>query len=99
MPQPLTPTPKNKDVKCFKCGAFNVAENHICGRCGASLPVVYDSEGKVFNWEEAQGFEGLMKMPEPGRKGFSVNRTRWLLRGAILLIAFFIALFIMNARK
>lgn len=41
---------KNLDTECLRCGAFNIPENHICGRCGASLPLVYDEEGKVFSW-------------------------------------------------
>ncbi len=38
---------KNLDIKCLKCGAFNILENHICGRCGANLPLVFDSEGNI----------------------------------------------------
>ena len=95
----LKPQPKNRDVECLKCGARNIPDNRICGRCGANLPVVYDDKGQVFHWEEAQGFEGLMNLPVPGRKGPSVNKTRWLLRGAILLFALLIAFYLLNAHK
>ena len=50
VPKP-TREPKNYDLKCLDCGAFNIPENLVCGACGASLPVVYDKNGKVFHWE------------------------------------------------
>jgi hypothetical protein len=95
----LTPTPKSRDVQCLKCGVFNIPDNRVCGRCGASLPVVYDSKGDVFRWEEAMGYEGLMGLPSKDKRRNSVNRTRWILRGLVLLIAIICALFILNARK
>jgi hypothetical protein len=33
------------------CRAANIPENIICGACGASLPVVYDKDGRVFRFE------------------------------------------------
>ena len=42
---------RTTDVKCLECGAYNIAENIVCGACGASLPVIYGSDGKVFSWE------------------------------------------------
>jgi hypothetical protein len=86
---------KNHDVECLKCGTFNIPDNRICGRCGANLPVVYDEKGQVFHWEDAQGYEALVHKPEvKGRR--SVNKTRWLLRGLVLLIALLFAVYIMN---
>jgi hypothetical protein len=90
------PRRRNADVQCLKCGAFNIVDNRICGRCGASLPVVYDEKGQVFRWEEAQGYEALVKKPEP--KGFrpSVDKTRWILRAAVLITALLFAFYLMN---
>lgn len=58
---PLIRYPKNLDVKCLRCGAMNIPENKICGRCGASLPLVYDEEGKVFDWKEDPYYQALLK--------------------------------------
>jgi hypothetical protein len=99
MLQPSDPMPKSRDVRCLKCGSYNIPDNRICGKCGASLPVIYDDHGQVFRWEEAQGFEGLMNLPEKGKRGPSVNRTRWLLRGMILLIALLFAFYLLSAHK
>ncbi len=43
--------PRTQDVKCLGCQAANIPENVICGACGASLPVVYDKDGRVFRFE------------------------------------------------
>ena len=97
MPAPQTPPRrKNTDVQCLKCGVFNIPENRICGRCGASLPVVYDSQGRVFHWEEAQGYEALVHLPEPKGRRSSVNQTRWIMRLMILLAAILFALYILR---
>ncbi|HTA76752.1 MAG TPA: hypothetical protein VK791_06320 [bacterium] len=93
------PRRKNQDVKCLKCGAFNIHENRICGRCGANLPVIYDEKGQVFRWEEAQGYEALVKKPEPKGPGVSVNNTRWFLRIMILLIALLFAYYMMHSHQ
>ncbi len=61
---PLIRYPKNLDVKCLRCGAMNIPENKICGRCGASLPLVYDEEGKVFDWKEDPYYQALLKKRE-----------------------------------
>lgn len=37
---------KTTDLECLRCGVKNVPENRVCGRCGASLPTVYDREGR-----------------------------------------------------
>ncbi|HXL73535.1 MAG TPA: hypothetical protein VN963_07930 [bacterium] len=94
---PVSPRRKNTDVKCLKCGAFNIHENRICGRCGANLPVIYDETGQVFRWEEAQGYEALVKKPEPKGSRTSVNKTRWILRALILIGALLFALYLKNA--
>jgi len=66
---PLAPDhPRNSDVKCLRCDAFNLPENHVCGRCGASLPMVYDEEGKIFNWRSDPYFKALVDLPAQRRK-------------------------------
>lgn len=94
MPE-TTRTPKNLDVKCLRCGAMNIPENHICGHCGASLPLVYDEEGKVFDWEKDSYLANAMikKVRNPARRPGQVG---WFLRVLILLAAFFFAWFIMR---
>lgn len=72
---PLKRPPKNTDVKCLKCGAYNITDNRICGHCGANLPVVYDESGQVFRWEEAQGYEALTHKPQARKSGPSVGHT------------------------
>ncbi len=95
----IPPRPKNRDIKCLKCGVFNIPDNRICGHCGASLPVVYDVKGEVFHWEEAQGYEALMRKPEARGSRSSVNRIRWIMRILILLTAVLFAIYIMNMHK
>jgi hypothetical protein len=92
----ISPRRKNNDVKCLKCGAFNIAENRICGHCGANLPVIYDEKGQVFRWEEAQGYEALVKKPEPKSSRTSVNKSRWILRVVILIGALLFAFYFKN---
>jgi len=87
--------PKNLDVKCLRCGAMNIPENHICGRCGASLPLVYDEEGKVFQWETDSYLKVMLKrrQKDPAKRP---DQMRWVLRFAVLLAAFLFALYIMR---
>ncbi len=92
---PLIRYPKNLDVKCLRCGAMNIPENKICGRCGASLPLVYDEEGKVFDWKEDPYYQALLKKRDRNRSP-NPDQTRWLLRFIILLAAFLFALYIMR---
>jgi len=95
----LEPRAKSRDIRCLKCGAFNIPDNHICGRCGANLPLVYDEHGQVFHWEEAKGFKAVMKIPAARSKGPSIGKTRWLLRGVVLLIAVLFALYLLTRRS
>lgn len=87
--------PKNLDVKCLRCGAMNIPENHICGRCGASLPLVYDEEGKVFDWEK-DSYLGRMVKKKVRNPIQRPDQVRWFLRIVILLAAFVFAWFIMR---
>ncbi len=82
--------PKSFDVKCLRCGAMNIPDNRICGACGANLPIVYDEEGKPFSSGE------LMEQyfPQPKNEGGvpkGVNRTRWILRMIVVLLALWLA--------
>ncbi|HJT24988.1 MAG TPA: hypothetical protein VJ873_10450 [bacterium] len=97
MPESAVRYPKNLDVKCLRCGAMNIPENHICGHCGANLPLVYDEEGKVFDWERDSYLKNTLKRkaPNPSQRP---NQVRWLMRFGILLAAFLCAWFIMRHR-
>jgi hypothetical protein len=83
---------KSHDIECLRCGAYNIPENKNCGRCGASLPLVYDDEGKVFNWKEAQGFDEVMKIKSPTgpRRGSGPKILRVLVVMIILLFALYL---------
>ena len=96
MPEtPRAHYPKNLDVKCLRCGAMNIPENHICGRCGANLPLVYDEEGKVFQWETDSYLKVMLKrrVKDPAKRP---EQIRWLLRFLVLLAAFLVAFYIMR---
>jgi len=96
---PLAPNHlRNADVKCLRCGAFNVSENRVCGKCGANLPLIYDEEGKIFNWRDDPYFKVLVgKGPNRGFR-MSPGSSRWVLRFGLLLFACFLALWIMRQR-
>ncbi|HET9870837.1 MAG TPA: hypothetical protein VFR02_10125 [bacterium] len=77
----------NLDAECLRCGAFNVAENRICGACGASLPLVYDEEGNVFEWERGSSPAGRPFTPYR----VDPRKTGWFLRAGVLLFALGVA--------
>jgi hypothetical protein len=93
----LPPHRKNLDVECLRCGAMNLPENQICGRCGASLPLIYDSEGKVLHWGQNQHLQRLLKQGA-GKRALNPNNVRWLMRLGVLLAAFLVAWWIMHRR-
>ncbi len=96
MVEPPRAQPKSLDVQCLKCGAMNIPENRVCGRCGASLPLVYDEEGLVFNRRESAHAPGLLR--QGARRRFSPDSVQWLLRLGVLIFVVLVALWIM-ARK
>jgi hypothetical protein len=77
--------PKTSDIKCLKCGAFNLLENHVCGRCGANLPVIFDDAGEVFNWREDPHYRALLE-PNASRRLTPFQRALWLRAGTILFL-------------
>jgi hypothetical protein len=69
---------------------MNIPENRICGACGANLPLIYDEAGKPFVGSDL--YEQYWPSPKKGLELHSgVNRTRWILRGLILLLALWVA--------
>jgi hypothetical protein len=86
------------DVKCLKCGAFNIPDNHVCGRCGASLPIVYDHEGNVFNWRADSHPREFLNQATRSRNRLSPSSLAWFLRILLILSAFVAAYFIMRRR-
>lgn len=69
----------------------------ICGRCGASLPVIYDKDGKLFRWEtDSPYWESLHPSKKKG-VGPS-GASGWVLRGGILLAAALFALWVFARR-
>jgi ribosomal protein L40E len=89
------PRAKNLDIECLRCGARNIPENKICGRCGANLPLVYDELGKIVDWKQDPYYKAIFK--EGGKGGApQIDRIRWLLRMGILMGAVLIALYILR---
>lgn len=97
MPEPALRQPKNFDVQCLRCNAINIPENKICGRCGASLPLLYDEEGKVFDWKEDAYYKAVY-LKKSGSQRFSTERVRWILRAGVILFAIVAAIFIIHRR-
>jgi hypothetical protein len=93
------PARKNMDVECLRCGVFNLAENVICGRCGASLPLVYDSEGGVFGWGEGVSPSGRPLIDFSVSKKITPEKVRWYLRAAILFFALGLAFLILRFNR
>jgi hypothetical protein len=92
--QPM-PEHLNADLKCLQCGAMNIQENRVCGRCGANLPLVYDAEGKPCNILDDSRRYSTMTGESRRLRGDSV---RWLGRFGVILFALFIAYWILTRR-
>ena len=96
MTQTAESYPKTSDIRCLRCDAMNVPENHICGRCGANLPLVYDEEGQVVDRRRE---EHLKQLLEPAiRRRMNPQTTAWFLRIGVILFALFVAFWIMRRR-
>ncbi len=87
--------PRSMDVECFRCGAFNLPENKVCGRCGANLPLIYDEAGKVMNWTEDPYFKSVVGRPK-GAFRSSPQSTRMFLRYGVIFVALVIALWLLK---
>jgi hypothetical protein len=86
------------DVKCLRCGAMNIPDNKICGRCGANLPLVYDEDGSIVRLQE-NSFRVLRSdKRSPTSSANSVNRTRWMLRFFVVLFALLIAAWVLSRK-
>lgn len=96
MADPARPHGLSGDVKCLRCGAMNLPDNKICGRCGANLPLVYDEEGKVVRLEENSYRVTSTNKRPPITGAHSVNRTRWMLRFFAVLFALLVAAWILS---
>ncbi len=84
--------PKTADIECLRCGAFNIPENHVCGRCGANLPIVYDEEGNIFSWR------GHKRWDETRNQGARRQTLSfgWIIRIGVVLVALFLAFWIFH---
>ena len=91
------PQPKSLDVKWLECGAFNIPENHVCGRCGASLPLVYDEEGKVFSW--GGDVRSRQLLSQGAHRRLSPSSVRSLMRLGVILFALLVALWILSHKR
>jgi hypothetical protein len=88
---------KNYDVKCLRCGAMNIPDNHICGACGASLPLVYDRDGNYMLGPRDPNL-ALRPARAPARPLVSPARAGWILRVGIILFAVAAAFVIMHRK-
>ena len=85
------------DVKCLRCGAMNIPENHICGRCGANLPMVFGEDGGVVDWKKDPYYKAVFKKPGQG-PALDPDRMKWFLRIGTILLAVFVAQCILRHR-
>ena len=72
---------------------MNIPSNQICGRCGANLPLVYDSEGEVFNPRENPRMEALKEQQARRRSSFAVGM---ILRILVILFAIVFAFWVIR---
>jgi len=86
--------PKTTDIECLKCGAFNIPENHVCGRCGANLPIVYDEEGNIFSWRGHKRWDETLS--RNARR--STLSKGWIFRIGLILFALILAFWIFRHR-
>ncbi len=89
---PSEKKPRTADIECLKCGALNIPENHVCGRCGANLPMVYDAEGNIFSW---RGHPRWDETRNQGRRKTTLS-SGWILRFGLILFALFLAFWIIK---
>jgi len=85
---------RTSDVKCLACGAYNIPENKICGACGASLPLIYDKDGKVFHWETDSPYWAALH-PSKKKGLVAPGASAWILRVSVLLLAILFALWLL----
>jgi hypothetical protein len=76
---------------------MNIPDNHICGNCGASLPLVYDQDGN-YRLGPHNPDLALRLTRVPVRKTISPQRAGWILRVGIVLFAVAAAFFIMHRK-
>ena len=86
---------RNYDVDCLRCGARNIPENRICGKCGASLPLVYDSGGRLHDPKELSKRWETVKRATPAGEAVSTF-VRWVLRVGVILLALLLAFWILR---
>jgi len=82
MEPPFFPKRTNADIECLRCGARNILENLICGRCGANLPLVYNDEGNILKWQEDPYYGSVFKGEK--RRKMSQLQKGLLVRLAII---------------
>jgi hypothetical protein len=89
---------RTTDVKCLACGVYNIPENMVCGACGASLPLIYDKDGKVFHWETDSPYWNSL-YPTKKKSFSSPGASAWILRVSVVLLAVIFALWILYHRR
>jgi hypothetical protein len=77
---------------------MNLPENRICGRCGASLPLVYDGEGNVSGSGRNLRMEAFLNQTAHRRARASPTSIGWILRLGVILFAIFIAFRILHRK-
>jgi hypothetical protein len=88
---------KSYDAKCLRCGAMNIPENHVCGNCGASLPLVYDRDGNYTLGPRNPEAASRLKLV-PLRRPISPGQAGWFLRVGIILFAIVVAYILMHRK-
>jgi hypothetical protein len=89
---------RTTDVKCLECGALNIPDNHICGACGANLPVIYDQEGRLFHWETDSPYWDALHPEERKKRQGSWALAPLIFRVVLVFIGILFAMWMMARR-
>ena len=65
---------------------MNIPDNRVCGNCGASLPLIYDSDGNYMLGPKNPSLALRLTHNQP-RRPVSPGQVGWFLRVGIVVLA------------
>ena len=71
-------------------------ENHVCGNCGANLPILYNVEGELLKWQEDPYYGSVFK--SEAKQKMSPLKRGMLFRLGLIAFAILAALLILGRR-